>query len=42
MSSCLKPGGTLHLVIDPLPCADTLGKRLREWLEQHLLANLDK
>ncbi|POR35730.1 Uncharacterized protein TPAR_04081 [Tolypocladium paradoxum] len=41
VSSCLKPGGTLHLVIiDPLPCAHTMGNKLREWLEQHLLVNL--
>lgn len=41
VSSCLKPGGALHLVvIDPLPCAHTTGSRLGAWLEQHLLANL--
>ncbi|KJZ79349.1 hypothetical protein HIM_01500 [Hirsutella minnesotensis 3608] len=41
--SCLKPGGTLNLtLIDPLPRAETLGKTLRAWLEQHLLANLEK
>ncbi|UNI24427.1 hypothetical protein JDV02_010171 [Purpureocillium takamizusanense] len=41
VSSALKPGGTLHLtLIDPLPCANTLGAKMRQWLEQHLLSNL--
>lgn len=40
---CLKPGGTLQLtLIDPLPCAGTLGQRMRAWLEEHLLLNLEK
>ncbi|PHH61231.1 hypothetical protein CDD81_665 [Ophiocordyceps australis] len=43
VSSCLKPGGSLHLtLIDPLPYADTLGSRLHAWLERHLLLNLDR
>lgn len=41
VSSALKPGGTLHLtLIDPLPCADTLGGKMRQWLDQHLLSSL--
>jgi len=41
VSSALKPGGTLHLtLIDPLPCANTLGAKMRQWLDQHLLSNL--
>lgn len=43
VSSALKPGGTFYLVfIDPLPCPETLGRRLREWLAEHLLSNLEK
>ncbi|XP_044721901.1 uncharacterized protein HRG_04816 [Hirsutella rhossiliensis] len=43
VSSSLKPGGTFYLVvINPLPCVDTLGRRLRMWLEEHLVANLEK
>ncbi|KAF4582971.1 hypothetical protein GQ602_006115 [Ophiocordyceps camponoti-floridani] len=43
VSSCLKPQGTLSLrIIDPLPCAETLGRRMRGWLEEHLMANLEK
>ncbi|KPM43933.1 hypothetical protein AK830_g2571 [Neonectria ditissima] len=39
---CLKPGGALHLtLIDPLPIATSLGPRLRAWIEQHLLLNLE-
>ncbi|RDA88940.1 hypothetical protein CP532_0678 [Ophiocordyceps camponoti-leonardi (nom. inval.)] len=41
--ACLKPNGTLSLrLIDPLPCAETLGRRMRSWLEEHLIANLEK
>lgn len=43
VSSSLKPGGTFYLVvIDPLPRVGTLGRRLRAWLEEHLLANLEQ
>ncbi|KAK7425393.1 hypothetical protein QQZ08_008072 [Neonectria magnoliae] len=39
----LKHEGSLHLtLIDPLPCAGTLGHRMRTWLEEHLLLNLEK
>ncbi|PKS11648.1 hypothetical protein jhhlp_001799 [Lomentospora prolificans] len=40
---CLVPGGTLHLtLIDPLPVASSLGPRMRAWLEEHLLLNLER
>ncbi|KAF7559841.1 hypothetical protein G7046_g4300 [Stylonectria norvegica] len=43
ISKCLKPGGCLQLtLIDPLPCAGTLGHRMRAWLEEHLLLNLER
>lgn len=36
-------GGTFHLtLIDPLPAAMTLGPRLRAWLDEHLLFNLER
>lgn len=39
----LKQGGSLQLtLIDPLPCARTLGQRMRTWLEEHLLLNLER
>ncbi|KAH6994874.1 hypothetical protein EDB80DRAFT_652774 [Ilyonectria destructans] len=39
----LKQGGSLQLtLIDPLPCAGTLGQRMRTWLEEHLLLNLER
>ena len=35
--------GTLHLtILDPSPIQDTLGPRLRAWLETHLIFNLEK
>ncbi|KPM43557.1 hypothetical protein AK830_g2990 [Neonectria ditissima] len=38
----LKQGGSLQMtLIDPLPCAG-LGRRMRTWLEEHLLLNLEK
>lgn len=41
LSQSMRPGGVIRLIIiDPLPCAGTLGRRLSAWLEQHLLANL--
>ncbi|KAF4982035.1 hypothetical protein FZEAL_2285 [Fusarium zealandicum] len=43
ISKCLRPGGSLQLtLIDPLPCAGTLGHRMRTWLEEHLLINLER
>ncbi|RBR27185.1 uncharacterized protein FIESC28_00048 [Fusarium coffeatum] len=43
ISKCLRVGGSLHLtLIDPLPCAGTLGHRMRSWLEEHLLINLER
>ncbi|RGP64421.1 hypothetical protein FSPOR_7951 [Fusarium sporotrichioides] len=39
----LRVGGSLHLtLINPLPCAGTLGHRMRTWLEEHLLINLER
>lgn len=39
----LKLGGTLQLtLIDPLPLAATLGPRMRSWLENNLMTNLEK
>ncbi|RSL57156.1 hypothetical protein CEP54_008423 [Fusarium duplospermum] len=43
ISKCLRQGGSLHLMlIDPLPCAKVLGIRMRTWLEEHLLLNLER
>lgn len=43
ISRCLRRGGSLHLtLIDPLPCARVLGGRMRAWLEEHLLLNLER
>ncbi|KAG8675975.1 hypothetical protein FPOAC2_02057 [Fusarium poae] len=43
ISKYLRVGGSLHLtLIDPLPCAGTLGHRMRTWLEEHLLINLER
>ncbi|KAF5017892.1 hypothetical protein F66182_10150 [Fusarium sp. NRRL 66182] len=43
ISKCLRLGGSLQLtLIDPLPCAGTLGHRMRAWLEEHLLINLER
>ncbi|KAK3940787.1 hypothetical protein QBC46DRAFT_312766 [Diplogelasinospora grovesii] len=42
INRCLIPEGVLHLVlIDPMPAADRLGPRMREWLEDHLILNLE-
>ena len=39
----INPGGSLHLtVLDPSPQPASLGPRLRNWLESHLLLNLEK
>lgn len=38
----LTPGGLLHMVlINPCPMADSMGPLLREWLDQHLVFNLE-
>ncbi|SPJ71185.1 uncharacterized protein FTOL_00913 [Fusarium torulosum] len=43
ISKCLRVGGSLQLtLIDPLPCAGTLGHRMRTWLEENLLINLER
>ncbi|KAI3587651.1 hypothetical protein IWW34DRAFT_779684 [Fusarium oxysporum f. sp. albedinis] len=43
ISSRLRVGGSLQLtLIDPLPCAGTLGHRMRTWLQEHLLINLER
>ncbi|OAA66170.1 hypothetical protein ISF_04008 [Cordyceps fumosorosea ARSEF 2679] len=40
---CLKLGGSFKLtIIDPLPYAETLGHRLRFWMERHLFPNLER
>ncbi|KAM0551232.1 hypothetical protein ACHAPJ_008577 [Fusarium lateritium] len=39
---CLEPGGSLQLtIIDPLPVTNTLGPRLRHWIENNLIFNLE-
>ncbi|KAJ3535127.1 hypothetical protein NM208_g6462 [Fusarium decemcellulare] len=43
ISKCLRQRGSLQLtLVDPLPCAGTLGHRMRTWLEEHLLINLER
>jgi hypothetical protein len=43
ISKCLRVGGSLKLtLIDPLPCTGTLGHRMRTWLEENLLINLER
>lgn len=38
----LAPGGLLHMVlIDPCPSATSMGPLLRDWLDQHLVFNLE-
>ncbi|KAI8278718.1 hypothetical protein K4K59_009125 [Colletotrichum sp. SAR11_240] len=40
---CLAQGGTFHLtLIDPLPVTSTLGPRMRSWIEENLIFNLEK
>lgn len=40
---CLVRGGTFHItLIDPMPVASSLGPRMRGWLEDHLLLNLER
>ncbi|KAK4162731.1 hypothetical protein QBC43DRAFT_72262 [Cladorrhinum sp. PSN259] len=39
---CLASGGTLHMtLIDPSPVSRSLGPRMREWLDQNLIINLE-
>lgn len=39
----LKPDGILRItLVDPLPCAQTLGHRLRAWLEEHVVKKLER
>lgn len=39
----LKLGGVLHLVLfDPTPVTSSLGPRLRQWMEDHLILNLER
>ncbi|KAM5356409.1 hypothetical protein ACJ41O_003055 [Fusarium nematophilum] len=43
INRCLRLGGSLQLtIVDPLPCAGTLGHRMRTWIEDHLLINLER
>jgi hypothetical protein len=40
---CLAPGGALHLtLIDPQPVSTSMGPRMRQWLFDKLLINLEK
>lgn len=40
---CLVPGGALHLtLIDPQPISSTTGPKLRKWLFENLLINLEQ
>lgn len=41
--SCLSSGGILHLVlINPAPAATSVGPRMRQWIEDNLLLNLEQ
>jgi hypothetical protein len=43
INRCLAPGGALHLtLIDPQPVSTSMGPKLRQWLFEHLLINLEK
>ncbi|PQK11813.1 hypothetical protein BB8028_0003g04370 [Beauveria bassiana] len=43
VNKCLKPGGSFKVtIIDPLPYPETLGHRLRTWVEEHIFPNLEK
>lgn len=43
IARCLRPNGSLHLtLVDPLPGAAVLGHKLRAWLEENLVLNLEK
>ncbi|KAI1465624.1 uncharacterized protein F4812DRAFT_452166 [Daldinia caldariorum] len=40
---CLTPGGALHLtLIDPQPVSSSMGPKLRQWLFENLLIQLEK
>ncbi|OTB05235.1 hypothetical protein M426DRAFT_10834 [Hypoxylon sp. CI-4A] len=40
---CLAPGGALHLtIIDPQPVSSSMGPKLRQWLFENLLIELEK
>ncbi|KAI0169495.1 hypothetical protein GGR52DRAFT_592105 [Hypoxylon sp. FL1284] len=40
---CLAPGGALHLtLIDPQPVSSSMGPKLRQWLFENLLIQLEK
>jgi hypothetical protein len=41
--ACLVTGGILHLVlINPAPATSSLGPRMRQWIEDNLLLNLER
>lgn len=41
--SSLKENGAFKItIIDPLPCAESLGEKMRTWLESNLLQNLEQ
>lgn len=41
--ACLLPGGILHLVlINPAPTTRSFGPRMRQWMEDNLLLNLER
>ncbi|KAI8627712.1 hypothetical protein F5Y19DRAFT_162845 [Xylariaceae sp. FL1651] len=43
VSRCLAPGGALHLtIIDPQPVSASMGPKLRQWLFENLLINLEQ
>lgn len=43
LHKCLKSNGRLHLtLLNPSPNACSLGPKLREWLDENLLLNLEK
>ncbi|KAI0157337.1 hypothetical protein GGR57DRAFT_500957 [Xylariaceae sp. FL1272] len=43
INRCLIPGGALHLtIIDPQPVSTSMGPKLRSWLFNKLLVNLEK
>ncbi|KAI0124375.1 hypothetical protein BJ170DRAFT_586116 [Xylariales sp. AK1849] len=43
VNRCLTPGGALHLtLIDPEPVSTSMGPRLRQWLIEKLLINLEQ
>ncbi|KAI1342237.1 hypothetical protein F5Y15DRAFT_374627 [Xylariaceae sp. FL0016] len=43
VNRCLAPGGALHLtLIDPQPVSSSMGPKLRQWLFEKLLINLEQ